>query len=88
MSKTAIAVLLAVVVLPASAEEIRDPSPRIEVVPPQPRPLADPKTSAQPVVTVGTSEKYLPDPNKAHHDGVSPTSREHLETLIRDLKKR
>lgn len=61
---------------------------RLEVVPALPRPVPEPLTGVKPVVTVGGSEDYLPDPNKARQDAVSPRSREHLETMIRDLKQR
>lgn len=61
---------------------------RVEVVPAQPRPLTEPLTGVKPVWTFGTSEHYLPDPEKARLDAVSTGSREHLETMIRDFKKR
>lgn len=76
---------------PAGADEAQgtiDRYNRVETVPAQPRPLTEPKTGAKPVWTFGTSEHYLPDPEKARMDAVSPESREHMETLIRDLKKR
>lgn len=75
----------------ASADEAQnaiDKYNRVETVPAQPRPLEEPLTGVKPQVTVGTSEKYLPDDRKAQFDAVSPDSREHMETLIRDLKKR
>lgn len=91
--KTALSLFVALSALAsiASAEEAQnaiDKYNRVETVPAQPRPLTDPKTGQKPVYTIGTSEHYLPDPDKARLDAVSPESREHLETLIKDLKKR
>lgn len=63
-------------------------SGRIEVVPALPRPVPEPMVGVKPKVTVGTSENYLPDEKRAVYDPVSPQSREHLETMIQELRKR